>query len=112
MGLSFLRARLEAEPSNNSRSDDTLGLIVIGLPTADGGSPNLKELSELPLVETKFFLALMDVFADGLRIDRCKRLDPVKDHTPSGSRNGDLTTTISQQLQRIVLLHAPRQLKS
>jgi hypothetical protein len=66
--LSLLHARIETKPRENPVSNFALGLVVVGLPASERGSPNSQNLTELPLVESQFFSLLVDVLSDGLRV--------------------------------------------
>ena len=66
LGRSLLHPWIMAKPSNDALTNPALGVVVVGLPAPERGSPDSQNLAELPLVEPQFFPLLMDMFTDSV----------------------------------------------
>jgi hypothetical protein len=91
--------RVESQPSDNSFQNRTAGLVMIGLPTAKGRSPNPQHLSELPLAHSQFLSFAVNVLSDRLRYGRQWSPDATFSLRSVGPCNCDTQFAISQQLQ-------------
>lgn len=82
---------------------------MVGLPRAERGAQNAQLVGELPLNQPRIEALAVDVLAKGRGFLGEGGADTLVTALLVASRVSYLALAITQQLQRIVLTHAPRQ---
>ena len=104
-----LSPRIEPKPRDNLGSHPALGLAVVGLPYPKRCPANAPFGRELLVRQALGDALAVDILADGLGLDRDRGINTLGALPGIAPFDVNLALANSQQLQRIVLAHAPRQ---